>query len=174
MVGWWWWFNVNFDYLSYILGWKEGERMERSSLSWYWNIVSSSWRFIPPFIFGIRNYLWKSLLLLNNNYWLFLIYCAWCVVVYWCNSYTIVHWSLNITEWLKYKLKKVLNFNWYWFNPLSVSTGETSKVMWFPMGKLVPQLSGVVTFEYHLRFRPVIDHWKCLSESYTSCTIYEK
>ena len=28
MVGWWWWFNVKFYYLSYILGWKEGERME--------------------------------------------------------------------------------------------------------------------------------------------------
>jgi hypothetical protein len=28
-------------------------------------------------------------------------------VVYWCNSYTIVHFSLYIIEWFKYKLKKV-------------------------------------------------------------------
>jgi hypothetical protein len=28
-------------------------------------------------------------------------------VVYWCNSYTIVHFSLDIIEWFKYKLKKV-------------------------------------------------------------------
>ena len=68
MVGLWWWFNVNFYYLSYILGWKEGPRMERSSLSWYWRIVFSFWRFIPPFIFGICSYLSKSLLPLNNNY----------------------------------------------------------------------------------------------------------
>jgi hypothetical protein len=56
------------------------------------------------------------------NYWLFLIYCAWCIMVYWCNSYTIVHFSLDIVEWFKYKLKKVLNCTWYWFTPLSVST----------------------------------------------------
>jgi hypothetical protein len=28
-------------------------------------------------------------------------------VVYWCNSYTIVHCSLDIIEWFKYNLKKV-------------------------------------------------------------------
>jgi hypothetical protein len=28
-------------------------------------------------------------------------------VVYWCNSYTIVHFSLDIIEWFKYKLEKV-------------------------------------------------------------------
>jgi hypothetical protein len=28
-------------------------------------------------------------------------------VVYWCNYYTIVHCSLDIIEWFKYKLKKV-------------------------------------------------------------------
>ena len=122
MVGWWWWLNVKFYYLSCILGWKKGERMEISTLSWYWRIVSSSWRFIPPFAFGSCSYLWKSLLPLNNNYWLFLIYCAWCIVVYWCNSYTIVHFSLDIVEWFNYKLKKVLNCTWYWFTPLSVST----------------------------------------------------
>jgi hypothetical protein len=27
--------------------------------------------------------------------------------IYWCNSYTIVHCSLDIIEWFKYKLKKV-------------------------------------------------------------------
>jgi hypothetical protein len=27
-------------------------------------------------------------------------------VVYWCNSYTIVHFSLDIIEWFKYKLEK--------------------------------------------------------------------
>ena len=46
MVGWWSWFNVNFYYLSYIVGWKEGTMMESSTLSLYWRIVSSSWRFI--------------------------------------------------------------------------------------------------------------------------------
>ena len=107
MIGWWWWFNVKFYYLSYILRWKEGARIESSNISWYWRIVSSSWRFIPPFTFGSCSYLWKSLLPLNKNYWLFLIYCVWCIVVYWCNSYTIVHCSLDIIEWLKYKIKKV-------------------------------------------------------------------
>ena len=92
------------------------------SLWVYWRIVSSSWRFIPPFTFGNCWYLWKSLLPLNNNYWLFLIYCAWCIVVYWCNSYTIVHFSLDIIEWFKYKLKKVLNCTWYLFTPFSIST----------------------------------------------------
>ena len=81
MIGWWWWFNVNFYYLSYILGWKEGARMESSTLSWYWRIVYSSWNFIPPFTFGSCSYLWKSLVPLNNNYWLSLIYCAWCIGV---------------------------------------------------------------------------------------------
>jgi hypothetical protein len=28
-------------------------------------------------------------------------------MVYWCNSYTIVHCSLDIIEWFKYKLKNV-------------------------------------------------------------------
>ena len=107
MIGWWWWFNVKFYYLSYILGWTEGARIESWNISWYWSIVSSSWRFIPPFTFGSCSYLWKSLLPLNKNYWLFLIYCAWCIVVYWCNSYTIVHFSLDIIEWFKYKFKKV-------------------------------------------------------------------
>jgi len=106
MIGWWWWFNVKFYYLSYILGWKEGARIESSNISWYWRIVSSSWRFIPPFTFGSCSYLWKSLLPLNKNYWLFLICCVWCIVVYWCNSYTTVHFSLDIIEWFKYKLKK--------------------------------------------------------------------
>ena len=95
--------------------------MESSNLSWYWRIVSSSWIFIPPFTFGICSYLWNSLLPLNNNYWLFLIYCAWCIVVYLCNSYSIVHFSLDIIEWFKYKLKNVINCTWYWFTPLSVS-----------------------------------------------------
>ena len=122
MVGWWSWFNVKFYYLSYILGWKEGERMDNSTLSWYWRIISSSWRFIPPFTFGSCSYLWKSFLPLNNNYWLFLIYCAWCIVVYWCNSYTIVHFLLDIIEWFKYKLKRILNCTWYWFTPLSLLT----------------------------------------------------
>jgi hypothetical protein len=41
------------------------------------------------------------------------------------------------------------------------------KVMWAPMGKLVPQLPGVVTFAYDLRFRCVISHWKGILENYT-------
>jgi hypothetical protein len=39
--------------------------------------------------------------------------------------------------------------------------------MWAPMGKLVPQLPGVVTFAYDLRFRHVIAHWKGILENYT-------
>ena len=80
MIGWWWSFNVKFYYLSYIIGWKEGARMERSSLSWYWRIVSSSWRFIPPFVFGSCSYLWKSLLPLNNK--LLIISHILCMVYY--------------------------------------------------------------------------------------------
>jgi hypothetical protein len=41
------------------------------------------------------------------------------------------------------------------------------KVMWASMGKLVPQLPGVVTFAYDLRFRRVIAHWKGIFENYT-------
>ena len=43
------------------------------------------------------------------------------------------------------------------------------KVKWAPMGKLVPQLLGVVTFAYDLCFRHVIARWKGLSENYTFC-----
>ena len=43
------------------------------------------------------------------------------------------------------------------------------KVMWAPMGKLVPQLPGVITFAYDLRFRHVIAHWKDIFMSYTLC-----
>jgi hypothetical protein len=39
--------------------------------------------------------------------------------------------------------------------------------MWAPMGKLVPQLPGVVTFAYDLHFRHVIAHWKGIFENYT-------
>jgi hypothetical protein len=41
------------------------------------------------------------------------------------------------------------------------------KVMWAPMGKLVPQLPGVVTFAYDLCFRCVIARWKGIFENYT-------
>jgi len=112
--------------------------MERSTLSWYWRIVSSSWRFIPPFIFGICSYLWKSLLPLNNNYWLFLKYCAWCITVYWCNSYTIVHFSLDIIEWFKYNLKFFWNCTRYWFTPLSVSTKLSLKTILSALTNLIP------------------------------------
>jgi hypothetical protein len=37
---------------------------------------------------------------------------------------------------------------------------ETPKVKLASMGKLVPQLPGVVTFAYDLHFRHVIAHWK--------------
>ena len=43
------------------------------------------------------------------------------------------------------------------------------KVMWAPMGKLVPQLLGVVTFAYNLHFRHAIARWKGLLENYTLC-----
>ena len=45
--------------------------------------------------------------------------------------------------------------------------GETPKVMWAPMGKLVPQLPKVVTFAYNLNFRRVITCWKGILENYT-------
>ena len=47
--------------------------------------------------------------------------------------------------------------------------GETPKFMWAPMGKLVPQLLGVVTFAYNLCFRCVIAHCKGILEKYTLC-----
>jgi len=37
---------------------------------------------------------------------------------------------------------------------------EIPKVMWAPMGKLVPQFPGVVTFSSDLHFRRVISCWK--------------
>jgi hypothetical protein len=43
------------------------------------------------------------------------------------------------------------------------------KVMWAPMGKLVPQLPGVVTFAYNLHFRHVIACWKGIFKNYTLC-----
>jgi hypothetical protein len=43
------------------------------------------------------------------------------------------------------------------------------KVMWALMGKLVPQIPGVVTFLYDLRFRHVIARWKGILENYTLC-----
>ena len=46
---------------------------------------------------------------------------------------------------------------------------ETPKFMWAPMDKLVPQLPGVITFVYNLRFRHVIAHWKGIFEKYTLC-----
>jgi hypothetical protein len=46
---------------------------------------------------------------------------------------------------------------------------ETPKVMWAPMGKLVPQLLEVVTFEYDLSCRCVIARWKGILENYTLC-----
>jgi hypothetical protein len=42
--------------------------------------------------------------------------------------------------------------------------------MWAPMGKLVPQLPGVVTFSYDLCFRDVIAHWKGILEEYMLCS----
>jgi hypothetical protein len=44
-----------------------------------------------------------------------------------------------------------------------------SKVMWTAMGKLVPQLPGVINFAYDLYFRHVIARWKGISERYTLC-----
>jgi len=41
------------------------------------------------------------------------------------------------------------------------------KFMWASMGKLVPQLLGVVTFSYDLYFRSVIAHWKGIFFNYT-------
>jgi hypothetical protein len=41
------------------------------------------------------------------------------------------------------------------------------KVTWALMGKLVPQITGVVTFAYDLRFRCVIARWKDIFKNYT-------
>jgi hypothetical protein len=41
------------------------------------------------------------------------------------------------------------------------------KVMWAPMGKLVPQLPRVITFAYDLCFMCVIARWKGILEKYT-------
>jgi hypothetical protein len=41
------------------------------------------------------------------------------------------------------------------------------KVMWAPMGKLVPQLPRVMTFAYDLCFRLLITRWKPILEKYT-------
>jgi hypothetical protein len=41
------------------------------------------------------------------------------------------------------------------------------QVMWDPMGKLVPQLLGVIKFAYDLHFRSMTTHWKGVSENYT-------
>ena len=43
---------------------------------------------------------------------------------------------------------------------------ETTKFMWAPMGKLVPQISGVLNFAYDLHFRHVIAHWKFIFKNY--------
>jgi hypothetical protein len=40
------------------------------------------------------------------------------------------------------------------------------KLMWAPMGKLVPQLP-VINFAYDLCFRHVIARWKGIFEKYT-------
>jgi hypothetical protein len=46
-------------------------------------------------------------------------------VVYWCNSYTIVHCSLDIIEWFKYKLKKVFKLYLILIHPpLSINKEE--------------------------------------------------
>jgi hypothetical protein len=43
------------------------------------------------------------------------------------------------------------------------------KIMWTLMGKLVPQLPGVINFSYELRFRCVIACWKSIFDKYTLC-----
>jgi hypothetical protein len=43
------------------------------------------------------------------------------------------------------------------------------KVMWAPLGKLAPQLLGVITFAYDFCFRCMIDHWKGISKKWTLC-----
>ena len=43
------------------------------------------------------------------------------------------------------------------------------KVMWAPMGKLVPQLPRNVTFSYNLCFMRMIACWKGILERYTLC-----
>jgi hypothetical protein len=50
-------------------------------------------------------------------------------VVYWCNSYTIVHFSLDIIELFKYKLKKVFKLYLILIHPpLSINIPKDSSV----------------------------------------------
>ena len=42
-----------------------------------------------------------------------------------------------------------------------------SKVMWAPIGKLVPKISRVVALSYDIHFSHVISHWKGLLDIYT-------
>ena len=49
-------------------------------------------------------------------------------MVYWCNSYTIVHFSLDIIEWFKYKLEKKKNLLDIDSPPLSINNWNQSRL----------------------------------------------
>jgi hypothetical protein len=50
-------------------------------------------------------------------------------VVYWCNSYNIVHCSLDIIEWFKYKLKKVFKLYLILIHPpLSINSSSVFRM----------------------------------------------
>jgi hypothetical protein len=50
-------------------------------------------------------------------------------MVYWCNSYTIVHFSLDIVEWFKYKLKKAFKLYLILIHPpLSINNWYQSEL----------------------------------------------
>jgi hypothetical protein len=51
-------------------------------------------------------------------------------VVFWCNSYTIVHFSLDIVEWFKYKLKKKKMYLILIHPPLSINSWDHGR-QWF-------------------------------------------
>jgi hypothetical protein len=75
------------------------------------------------------------------------IYCAWCIVVYWCNSYTIVHCSLDIIEWFKYKLEKVFDC----FEEVEASSLATSFFSLYPR----PVMSNGDLLRFRISFKVV-------------------
>jgi hypothetical protein len=67
-------------------------------------------------------------------------------VVYWCNSYTIVHCSLDIIEWFKYKLKNIFKLYLILIHPpLSINTGVITIII----SQMVSELKNFSEWLYH-------------------------
>jgi hypothetical protein len=85
-------------------------------------------------------------------------------VVYWCNSYTIVHCSLDIIEWFKYKLEKVFKLYLILIHP-PLSINNSHVIAYVPINFVKdiltqPDLEGrrgkwiTVMLEYDLEIKP--------------------